>query len=221
MRASRARPEADACGSYAQRCRRDGARRRANANRAAGGQLEALVSVVAANGVRGRRGGTDYFAVRLRVGEDVPRRLRDCHANAWSASLTITRGSIQDAEEHLPGDLVAAPCGSERHRFTGRRAWFSCGLAAPALARRGAGVPRPPGTPARAPLNELGSWRAVRTPLLGTGHSARGDSELRPAVHRSAVKKSSDSVPSCVLAEVTSHLVGLGSPVQLVDAGVV
>ena len=36
-----------------------------------------------------------------------------------------------------------------------------------------------------------------------------------------AVKKSSDSVPSCVLAEVTSQLVGLGSPVQLVDARVV
>jgi hypothetical protein len=28
-------------------------------------------------------------------------------------------------------------------------------------------------------------------------------------------------VPSCVLAEVTSHLVGLGSPDQLVDARVV
>src|SRR5947209_19072071 len=79
------------------------------------------------------------------------------------------------------------------------------------------------GTAGTLELSQPSGLSRTRSVYLGSvqGHGARGDSELQPLAHRVVVKKSSDSVPSCVAAEDSSHLMGLGSLAQLVDPHVV
>jgi hypothetical protein len=131
----------------------------------------------------------ERVSVRLRQADDAAQ----CTERELAADVELSAANGRVAARVGAPQRVVQISGGTRSRAVLLRHWsgiarrdLSRGSETRALAGLGGDAPPRLGGPARVPGAESGWWGAGRTSWPGTGHTARGGSEPRPAAPRAA-----------------------------------